>query len=727
MDSFYAGLPGTPFILKQRFTSTDAMKKAFDMQEEYTDVFYGEYCIIDTINKSHPDNGKIFRRGYSDPEYIGQVVGPSGLFCDNIRIITRNSSKKVCYDSDIDKPITVCASGSGNWGDDSLDSEEEKLSFAVYEFNETLEQEKYKQEYKIIVYDIYENVSNEDGSYIPQVVATCFAGVYDVLESMQEYPNGQTVLKYSSSKDEILADEDDNPIVKSWLENVSFDSDTGQLKFTGNGCNDTLNKVFFLKLLKNVRLDPDGTVHFLYTNEGAQGEAENPVEVDEPVNQALTWIKDVRLDKNKGQLQIYFNNDKISPIIAENLAIFDSYSTPPYYFEEILSENDGFYVKMEDITKDNFSEDSDYKTDPKVATDSISGKVFYPALTTSNPDENNPFYSYEPCYTNIPLEIEFEVSSIKRSYSADLLTKEAVKTGNLSESNGSLSWSESDESVYYYDSAGIQVVKITDGSNTGEKFKAQILFNNFHLYEIDWPLADGQPIEIIKDGITYRKISFEKMADGETGSLTFGEDDGSFSYKFIGQERISGQFNFVKKVEENSLGYTAVTNTKNETSLSKTQNFRTPKEFFFFDKNDPNKYSFHLFANYSYPELTLLSKQDNENPAEEGIYYISPNLDEIYKGIEKVENSDKIFYYQEKYYQIGENGVVEESSVEEGYPFDGKEESFWESCGVEKGYWKDLGKISDGLTNDLPSLLANIAYTVEAPKETSSDVNILWR
>lgn len=60
----------------------------------YTDVWYGELCMIDTQNKLNPNNGKIFRRTlkrYQNPniegitdvdalyaEYIGQIVGPSG-------------------------------------------------------------------------------------------------------------------------------------------------------------------------------------------------------------------------------------------------------------------------------------------------------------------------------------------------------------------------------------------------------------------------------------------------------------------------------------------------------------------------------------------------------------------------------------------------------------------------------------------------------------------------
>lgn len=58
----------------------------------YTNVWYGELCIIDTDNKLNPNNGKIYRRTLkhiasnssvninetSYAEYIGQIVGPSG-------------------------------------------------------------------------------------------------------------------------------------------------------------------------------------------------------------------------------------------------------------------------------------------------------------------------------------------------------------------------------------------------------------------------------------------------------------------------------------------------------------------------------------------------------------------------------------------------------------------------------------------------------------------------
>lgn len=66
----------------------NCMVQAFELGGSYKIVNYDEYVIIDTPNKNDKDNGKIYRRGYNyanDPnnlagaEYIGQIVGPSGM------------------------------------------------------------------------------------------------------------------------------------------------------------------------------------------------------------------------------------------------------------------------------------------------------------------------------------------------------------------------------------------------------------------------------------------------------------------------------------------------------------------------------------------------------------------------------------------------------------------------------------------------------------------------
>lgn len=83
MDSLYGGQPGVDFVLKASFKSVEDMVKAFAKGADWTDVWYGEYVIIDTPNKNHKDNGQIYRRGLNHQnsvggaEYIGQVVGPS--------------------------------------------------------------------------------------------------------------------------------------------------------------------------------------------------------------------------------------------------------------------------------------------------------------------------------------------------------------------------------------------------------------------------------------------------------------------------------------------------------------------------------------------------------------------------------------------------------------------------------------------------------------------------
>lgn len=83
MDSFYGGKQGVSFVLRASFPSVDEMVRTFKQGSAYTDVFYNEYCLIDTPNKNHKDNGKIYRRGLEYQNnmggaiYVGKIVGPS--------------------------------------------------------------------------------------------------------------------------------------------------------------------------------------------------------------------------------------------------------------------------------------------------------------------------------------------------------------------------------------------------------------------------------------------------------------------------------------------------------------------------------------------------------------------------------------------------------------------------------------------------------------------------
>jgi hypothetical protein len=84
MDSFYGGRPGAPFVIKKVFKSVEEMKAKFKTGPEYKVVWYGEYCLINTPNRNHRDNGKLYQRGFDYLEddktaiCIGQLVGSQG-------------------------------------------------------------------------------------------------------------------------------------------------------------------------------------------------------------------------------------------------------------------------------------------------------------------------------------------------------------------------------------------------------------------------------------------------------------------------------------------------------------------------------------------------------------------------------------------------------------------------------------------------------------------------
>ena len=103
-NGFYGGRTGASYEIKQHFDSIKDMTTAFAQGGAYTEVGYGEYCIIDTIvnlnQKRNSQNGILYRRGYNytevikdkskvdfkayklapgaGAEYIGDIVGPVG-------------------------------------------------------------------------------------------------------------------------------------------------------------------------------------------------------------------------------------------------------------------------------------------------------------------------------------------------------------------------------------------------------------------------------------------------------------------------------------------------------------------------------------------------------------------------------------------------------------------------------------------------------------------------
>ena len=106
MNSFYGGKQGHSFIISKTYATIQEMVTSFGKNNSNCPVSFGEYVLINTVNKSNPENGQIFRRGYdynssrkivtyqptygganpyesyeilaNGAEYIGTIVGPSG-------------------------------------------------------------------------------------------------------------------------------------------------------------------------------------------------------------------------------------------------------------------------------------------------------------------------------------------------------------------------------------------------------------------------------------------------------------------------------------------------------------------------------------------------------------------------------------------------------------------------------------------------------------------------
>lgn len=63
-NSFYGGRRGASFVIVKNYLDIPSMTKDFANGNSFKDVAFDEYVLINNPRKNHPDNGKIFRRGY---------------------------------------------------------------------------------------------------------------------------------------------------------------------------------------------------------------------------------------------------------------------------------------------------------------------------------------------------------------------------------------------------------------------------------------------------------------------------------------------------------------------------------------------------------------------------------------------------------------------------------------------------------------------------------------
>lgn len=123
--------------IKAAFPSIKDMVASFQLGANFREVWYEDLCIIDTQNKNHPDNGKVFMRGLDYQNAMGgaiykfQIVGPSSgtpfFQVDTIENVEKISTKTLEENTYRRYPISQNADGtvvtnwkqdaSGNWQD----------------------------------------------------------------------------------------------------------------------------------------------------------------------------------------------------------------------------------------------------------------------------------------------------------------------------------------------------------------------------------------------------------------------------------------------------------------------------------------------------------------------------------------------------------------------------------------------------------------------------------
>lgn len=86
--SFYGGRKGTSFVIVKSYPDIISMVQDFIKGSDFSEVKYDEYVLINTYNKTHPDNGKIFRRGRdynSNREISGRRAYRDAAHTDEIK------------------------------------------------------------------------------------------------------------------------------------------------------------------------------------------------------------------------------------------------------------------------------------------------------------------------------------------------------------------------------------------------------------------------------------------------------------------------------------------------------------------------------------------------------------------------------------------------------------------------------------------------------------------
>lgn len=366
MQSFYGGRKGDSLIIVKSFATIDEMNAFFsDKAVNLDEVGYGEHVIIDTVNKSNADNGKLYRRGFEKAEYVAQIVGPQGPapkteivsydalvdFDGNGSLSTADGLLSGLQQDTIDyrwvnvvdengnhsgikigfkMPYTAFGVGvqqSKNWWEKPSVAEvgsQGKPFYYFWQFSipagvpgDKIDKESF-------------NIQDIDGkSYLTYNIHKYYLDISDREEKYEIVP---IQIPYNEV-DGIILDEDgtihfnytykDDEVQEKWLKWIAKENgfilhDNGTLTVNYN-TGDSQSYPNFLTWIESVTLGDDGTFRIIYNNNGLKDAEGNHYQEYE---KTLIWVNNIEVESD-GTITIHFNTkdkrvyDKLIKYIAD--------------------------------------------------------------------------------------------------------------------------------------------------------------------------------------------------------------------------------------------------------------------------------------------------------------------------------------------------------------------------------------------------------------------------
>lgn len=359
MNSFYGGREGAPFILRKSYPNVPAMLDDFKQGLAFTEVRFGEYVIINTESKNHPDNGKIFRRNFAggeikywkknEPkkifeeiekaesaygaELIGSIVGPAGsvpyfqavpfkLNEDDDTLVTM-SDIKTQYENELFDTQRSC--GSFNLTDENL---------VPGAYIDAKGEQKFNDEIKWDSFSVRTPDADDATAFIE------FKVPYNVIDFEANQVNAYT----APTVNKMLAkDEQTHPFYQKWQINIpkgihgqniqdfALDKNTGLMTYiirnydnkeSGEDTSYILNENYPLTWITDISFDDAGNIAI---------ETNNNIE---NIQKQITWISKVERPENTQVLTIDLNNS-----VAGNQHIEANLKTP----NRLYTEEDGTF------------------------------------------------------------------------------------------------------------------------------------------------------------------------------------------------------------------------------------------------------------------------------------------------------------------------------------------------------------------------------------------------